>query len=126
MTEDPTVEADGMGWNGYCHLDDEPTTWEPVDLGPYLRGQIKPPAPPSIGLCRTDGVRLLYPGCEHTVIGETESGKTWLALACVAAELVAKSPHPLADRAVLDRGRYPDEIRGKLRSVGTRLYILCV
>jgi RecA-family ATPase len=30
---------------------------------------------------------LLYPGKEHAVIGEMESGKSWLALACVAAEI---------------------------------------
>jgi hypothetical protein len=28
-----------------------------------------------------------YRGCEHAFVGETQSGKTWLALACVAAEL---------------------------------------
>ena len=66
--------------------DDEPTTWEPVDLGPWLRGEIKQPQP-SIGAHRSDGLRLIYPGREHAIVGETESGKTWLALACVAGEL---------------------------------------
>lgn len=42
-----------------------------------------------MGIARTDGLRLLYPGKEHTVIGETESGKTMFALACAAAELNA-------------------------------------
>jgi hypothetical protein len=32
-------------------------------------------------------LRLIYPGREHAIVGETECGKTWLALACVAAEL---------------------------------------
>ena len=72
--------------NGHGVADNEPTTWEPVDLGPYLRGEIKQPQP-SIGLHRSDGLRLIYPGREHAVLGETESGKTWFALACVAAEL---------------------------------------
>jgi hypothetical protein len=67
---------------------DEPTTWEPLDLGPYLRGEIRQPEP-TIGACRSDGQRFLYPGREHAVLGETEAGKTWLALACVAAELTA-------------------------------------
>jgi hypothetical protein len=61
-------------------------TWQPVDLGPYLRGEVKRPEP-SVGLARADGLRLLYPGKEHTVIGEMESGKSWLALGCAAAEL---------------------------------------
>jgi hypothetical protein len=43
---------------------------------------------PTVGVARTDGLRLLYPGKEHAVIGEMESGKSWLALACVAAEIV--------------------------------------
>lgn len=70
---------------------DEPTTWEAVDLGPYLRGEIEHPTP-ALGLTRSDGLRLIYPGREHAVLGETESGKTWLALACVAAELDTGNP----------------------------------
>jgi hypothetical protein len=68
--------------------DDERTTWEPIDLGPWLRGDIAPPQPPSVGARRSDGIQLIYPGREHALVGETESGKTWLALACVAAELI--------------------------------------
>ena len=65
---------------------DTANTWEPVDLGPWLRGEIHQPQP-SIGLHRSDGLQFIYPGREHAVLGETESGKTWFALACVAAEL---------------------------------------
>jgi hypothetical protein len=69
--------------------DEEPgTTWEPVDLGPILRGETTRPEP-TIGLCRSDGLRLVYPGKEHTVIGEMESGKSWFAMACAVAELNA-------------------------------------
>jgi hypothetical protein len=67
--------------------DDEPTTWESVDLGPWLRGEITQPHP-CIGISRSDGLQLVYPGREHAFVGETESGKTWLALGCVGAELV--------------------------------------
>jgi hypothetical protein len=67
---------------------DEPTTWEPVDLGPYLRGEVERPQP-ALGVMRADGLRLIYPGRQHVIVGETESGKTWFALACVAAELAA-------------------------------------
>lgn len=66
----------------------EPTTWEPFDLGPYLRGEIERPQP-SIGIVRSDGVRVIYPSREHAVLGETESGKTWFALGCVVSELLA-------------------------------------
>jgi hypothetical protein len=68
--------------------DTAPTTWEPVDLGPWLRGEITQPQP-CLGIHRSDGVQLIYPGREHAFVGETESGKTWLALGCVAAELCA-------------------------------------
>lgn len=70
------------------HEEAEPTTWEPIDLAPYLAGQIKQPQP-AIGAHRTDGQRFIYPGREHAIVGELEAGKTWLALACVAAELHA-------------------------------------
>lgn len=62
------------------------TTWEPIDLGPYLRGEVTPPEP-AIGAYRSDGVQFLYPGREHSILGGTEAGKTWLALLCVTAEL---------------------------------------
>lgn len=65
-----------------------PTTWEPVDLGPYLRGEVQPPQP-TVGVARSDGIRFLYPGREHAILGGTEAGKTWVALMCVAAELAA-------------------------------------
>lgn len=67
--------------------DPAPTTWEPVDLGPYLRGEIQP-ITPDVGACRTDGKRMLYPGLEHAVIAHTGAGKTWFALACAVPELL--------------------------------------
>jgi hypothetical protein len=67
---------------------DEPTTWEPVDLGPYLSGDVVRPKS-LLGITRSDGLRLIYPGREHAFVGETECGKTWLSLGCVAAELAA-------------------------------------
>ena len=66
-------------------------TWAPVELGPYVRGEKVRPEP-TVGLCRTDGLRLIYPGKEHTVIGEMECGKSWFSLACCAAEMTAQHP----------------------------------
>jgi DnaB-like helicase N terminal domain len=62
------------------------TTWTPVDLGPYLDGDIELPQP-IIGIRRSDGQRFIYPGCDHSVIGPTESGKSWWVCGCAAAEL---------------------------------------
>ncbi len=67
----------------------KPAAWQPVsDLGPHLRGEIKP-VTPTVGAYRTDGQRLLYPGLEHSVIAHTAAGKTWFALLCAAAEMLA-------------------------------------
>jgi hypothetical protein len=80
--------SDGTAVPDDDQQDVEPTTWDPIDLGPYLRGEIEQPEP-SVGITRSDGLRLMYPRKEHTVVGETESGKTWLASVSVAAELNA-------------------------------------
>ena len=64
------------------------TSWDPVDLTPYLDGTYER-SEPTIGLARTDGVRLIYPAKEHAIIGETESGKSWYCLASVLAEIQA-------------------------------------
>lgn len=65
-----------------------PTSWTPLDLGPYLRGEV-PEVRPSIGCRRLDGQPLLYPALEHLAIGESESGKSWWALMHVASVLLA-------------------------------------
>lgn len=85
--DDPGPTEPGTG----SHYEADPTTWEPVDLGPYLRGEIQP-ITPAVGACRSDGQRVLYPGLEHAVIAHTGAGKTWFALACVTAEILAGNP----------------------------------
>lgn len=90
MTEDwPDVAEPGTGTvplDDRQQLDEAALAWTPVDLGPYLRGEIIRPEP-TLGIARNDGLRLVYPGKEHAVIGEMESGKSWFALACCAAEM---------------------------------------
>lgn len=54
------------------------STWEPVDLSLALRPDTEP-ARPTLGR-RSDGEALLYPGLVHSVAGESEAGKSWLAL----------------------------------------------
>jgi hypothetical protein len=65
----------------------ERTSWWPRDLGPVLSGEQTEP-PPSI-LTRTDGQPLWYAGKINGLIGESESGKTWVALLAVAQQLEA-------------------------------------
>lgn len=58
-------------------LDERSASWEPVDLGPYLDGEVDP-VQPGI-LFREDGVGLIYPGRVNTLYGRSESGKSWIA-----------------------------------------------
>ena len=59
--------------------------WDAVDLAPVLAGE-RVTLPPSV-LERSDGVKLLYPGRTHVIMGETETGKTWLALFAACQEM---------------------------------------
>lgn len=59
-------------------LEERLSEWEPVDLGPYVRGGWLPPEP---GLLhRSDGPGLIYPGRVNLMYGEGGSGKTLIAL----------------------------------------------
>jgi AAA domain len=62
-------------------------SWAPIDLGPFLDGTIKPVTPSLMP--RTDGVALIYPGLTHSLHGESESGKSWVAQAEAARILSA-------------------------------------
>ena len=42
-----------------------------------------------MGVARSDGLRLLYPGLDHAVVADTGAGKTWFADACTMAEIEA-------------------------------------
>jgi hypothetical protein len=54
------------------------SSWQPVDMGPALRGERQGVAPTM--LYRGDGKYFLYPGKVGTLAGESESGKTTLAM----------------------------------------------
>lgn len=62
-----------------------PTSWAPVDLDELVNGQ-DTDEPPRL-LERSDGIALLYPGKLHTLSGEPEAGKGWLALYATAERL---------------------------------------
>jgi hypothetical protein len=62
-------------------------SWRPKDLTTVLDGTYQVPEP-TVGK-RDDGVGLFYPGRVHSVIGESEGGKTWFALLAVCSELAA-------------------------------------
>lgn len=60
-------------------LEERDSSWEPVDLGPYLDGEVQPPQPTI--LRREDGLGLFYPGRVNYLYGASESGKTWVTFA---------------------------------------------
>ena len=68
----------------------ERTSWWPRDLAPVLSGVDPEPQPTVLG--REDGPRLLYPGKVNGLIGESESGKTWVALLAVLQTIATGQP----------------------------------
>lgn len=64
----------------------ERTTWWPVDIGAILTGE-GDDTPQPTHLLRDDDKALFYPGRVNGIIGESESGKTWVALLAVKQAL---------------------------------------
>lgn len=77
-TETPTVADEDV----------ERTSWWPKDLAGVLAGNDPEPTPEF--LQRLDGVSLFYRGKVNGLIGESESGKTWVALLAVLQALRAR------------------------------------
>jgi hypothetical protein len=71
--------------------DPDDDCWAPVDMGPVAHGGHTPPMPTIGTYPGPDGTTfgLLYPGKEHSVAAEPESGKTWLLVFLVRSELAA-------------------------------------
>lgn len=65
----------------------ERTTWWPKDLAAAIDGRDE--EPPPLSLARDDGNALFYAGRVNGLIGESESGKTWVALLAVVQALEA-------------------------------------
>lgn len=65
----------------------EHTSWWLRDLGAVIEGSEREPGPEH--LYRDDGQALFYRGKVNGLIGESESGKTWVALLAVAQALRA-------------------------------------
>lgn len=63
----------------------ETTGWDFSDLTPVLDGTHKP-AQPVVG-ARDDGIGLFYPGRVNGIQGESEAGKSWVALISCLTEI---------------------------------------
>lgn len=69
-------------------IDRARTSWWPRDLTKVLAGEDSEPKPEF--LQRTDGVNMFYRGKVNGLIGESESGKTWIALLAVTQALATQ------------------------------------
>jgi hypothetical protein len=83
------AEVAGFGAEGVSGprdpLAEREVGWEPIDLGPYISGEIEMPRPGI--LHREDGVGLFYPGRINCLYGQSESAKSWVALMACASEM---------------------------------------
>jgi hypothetical protein len=63
------------------------SSWKPVELKDYYDGLFQ--APIATILKRSDGAGLIYEGRVHSIYGESESGKSWIAQIATAEMLKA-------------------------------------
>ena len=89
----------------------ERSSWYPKPLD--LNGEIEEPAPEF--LARNDGHRLFYKGKINALLGESESGKTWVALLAVTQALQVKQRVTYLDFEDSGKG-----ILARLRALGVR------
>src|SRR6185369_7520932 len=102
----------------------EADTWAPLDLTPALSGGTL--TTPPVMLARTDGTNLLYLGRVHSLAGEPEAGKTWVALVGVVQALhdgqhviyldFEDTPEGIVNR-LLALGAHPQQISAQLHYV---------
>ena len=67
--------------------DDDESSWKPIALKDYFDGLFQ--APIATILKRSDGHGLIYTGRVHSIYGESESGKSWVAQIATAECLKA-------------------------------------
>jgi hypothetical protein len=91
--------------------DEEESSWKPVALKDYFDGLFQ--APVATILKRSDGNGLIYTGRVHSIYGESESGKSWVAQ--IASAEMLKS-----DKKVIyiDFESDPIDIVNRLKALG--------
>jgi len=70
-----TLQAPPQATQG--DLSDDHSSWKPIPLKDYFDGLFQ--APIATLLKRSDGHGLIYEGRVHSIYGESESGKSWIA-----------------------------------------------
>lgn len=108
LSSSPAADPEGEAENA---AGEDRTSWWPRDLTGALTGTDVEPEPTH--LARDDGRHLFYAGKVNGLIGESESGKTWVALLAVHQALTTR-------RSVLylDFEDTPTGIITRLRAMG--------
>jgi len=75
----------GMSDATRASVEDEESSWKPIALKDYFDGLFQ--APTATILKRSDGNGLIYTGRVHSIYGESESGKSWVAQIATAEML---------------------------------------
>ncbi|EQM78198.1 bifunctional DNA primase/polymerase [Microbacterium maritypicum] len=89
----------------------EGSSWEPVDLELFLSGEFKQEYPAIMH--REDGPAMFYAGKVNDVHGESESGKSWIALSATSETL------QLGQRVIfMDHESDPQTVIGRLLRLG--------
>jgi hypothetical protein len=104
------------------------TGWEFTDLSPVLDGSFKPVVP-TVG-ARDDGVGMFYAGHVNGIQGESEAGKSWVALVSCLVE-INRGNHAVyvdfedSEGGVVGRllmlGAVPDDLRQRFHYVRPNL-----
>lgn len=91
--------------------EEQESSWKPIELKDYYDGLFQ--APVATILNRTDGHGLIYTGRVHSIYGESESGKSWVAQ--IASAEMLKS-----DKKVIyiDFESDPIDIVNRLKALG--------
>lgn len=71
------------------HRRNEGSSWDDEDLSEVLAGSDEP-LMPTVGKREDGATGLFYPGKTHALAGDSEAGKTWLALRAAQQELEQK------------------------------------
>lgn len=111
------AELAGTGDGSTLGEPDEPepverTSWYFTDLSDVLGDDIEQEPPPAV-LRRSDGAALLYAGRVNGVLGESESGKSWVAQHA-AVQVIADG----GDVAYFDMEDSKAGVVGRLRQLG--------
>jgi len=90
---------------------DDESSWKPIPLKDYFDGLFQ--APIATILKRTDGHGLIYNGRVHSIYGESESGKSWVAQ-------IASAECLKADKKVIyiDFESDASDVVGRMKSLG--------